>query len=226
MTFKRIGLLGGTFNPVHFGHLQLAYAAMAECSLDQVIFIPSVQPPHKDEASIASFADRIAMLLIAGGNEKWFSCSTIEGKLPTPSYTIDTLRAISRSFPVEVELFFIIGSDAFLDLLSWKSYKEILRCVALIVAERQGYQADRLVEFLGTLKYSDKGSFWQGKDGCREIILLQTMPDAYSSTAIRSKISKGISPDNEIPKGVIEYIKKHALYQSNKTENQYCTCKD
>lgn len=222
----RIGLLGGTFNPVHLGHLQLADAAMAECSLDQVVFIPSGQPPHKDEAAIASFADRIAMLQIAGKNEKRFSCSAIEGELPTPSYTIDTLRAIGSRFPAATDFFFIIGADAFLDLLSWKSYEEILRCVALIVAERQGYGGDRLIKFLKKLKYADHGSFWQGKDGCREIVLLQTIPGDYSSTAIRAKIRKGIFPEKENPSGVIEYIKEHALYQSRKAENHRIACMD
>ncbi len=221
---RKIGLLGGTFNPVHYGHLQLADAAMAECSLDQVVFIPSSQPPHKDEAAIASFADRMSMLQIAGRNKKRFSCTAIERELPTPSYTIDTLRAIRGRFPAATDFFFIIGADAFLDLLSWKSYEEILRCVTIIIAVRQGYCVKLLIEFLKRLKYADKGNFWQGKEGCREIIMLRTIPDAYSSTAIRAKIGKGIFPEKEIPGGVIEYIKEHNLYQSNKAENQHRTC--
>ncbi len=223
---RRIGLLGGTFNPVHYGHLQLADAAMAECNLDQVIFIPSAQPPHKDEAAIASFADRIAMLQIAGKNEKRFSCTAIERELPTPSYTIDTLREIGGRFPATADYFFIIGADAFLDLLSWKSYEEILRCVVLIVAGRQGYHDDRLIKFLTKLKYADQGKFWQGKDGCREIVVLRTILGNYSSTAIRAKIHKGIFPEKEIPRGVIEYIKKHALYQSSKAVIRNCVCMD
>jgi len=226
VTTRRIGLLGGTFNPVHFGHLQLANAAMAECSLDQIIFIPSGHPPHKDGASIVSFSHRVAMLQIAGGNNKRFSCTTIEGKLPPPSYTIDTLRAIGQTFPPEVDLFFIIGGDAFLDLLSWRSYEEILRRVTLIVAKRKDYNVERFSEFLGKLHYVEHGSSWQGKDGCREIILLQTYPGDYSSTDIRAKVGKGIISQEEIPVGVIEYIKKHALYQPNKVKTESCICMD
>ncbi len=111
---KRIGLLGGTFNPVHFGHLQLADAAMAECALDQVVFIPACQPPHKNEASITSFSHRIAMLQIVGANNKHLSCTAIERELPTPSYTIDTLRAIGEGFPVGVNFFFHHRSRCFL----------------------------------------------------------------------------------------------------------------
>lgn len=226
MTVKRIGLLGGTFNPVHFGHLQLAEVAMAECNLDQVVFIPSSQPPHKDGASIVSFAHRIAMLQNACRNDQRFSCTPIEGELPTPSYTIDTLRAIDGRFPANVLFFFIIGADAFLDILSWKAYEEILQRVTLVVVKRRGYCPDDITKFLDTLKYSDHGSFWQGRDGRREIFLLRAMPAAYSSTAIREKIRKGIFPAEEIPGEVIEYIKEHTLYQSNTAEDQLCACMD
>ncbi len=224
MTMQRIGLLGGTFNPVHYGHLQLADAAMAECSLDQVVFIPSGQPPHKDRTTLAPFADRIAMLQIAGGLEKRFSCTAIERELPTPSYTIDTLRAIGGRFPTKTDFFFIIGADAFLDLLSWKSYTEVLRCVEIIVAVRQGYHTDKIIEFLRKLEYSDQGNFWQGKDGCKQISILETIPGDYSSTTIRAKICKGIFPEKEIPSGVIEYIKKHSLYQLSNVENHNSAC--
>jgi nicotinate-nucleotide adenylyltransferase len=215
MTIERIGLLGGTFNPIHCGHLQLADAAMAECSLDKVIFIPSAQPPHKDEASIAPFADRVSMLRIACRTDKRFNCTTIEEDLPVPSYTIDTLRSIGNSLPEESDFFFVIGVDAFLELLTWKSYMEILRRVSLIVAQRRGYQADQLIEFLKKLEYTNHSGFWQGKDGFREIILLHTMLGNYSSTAIRAKIRNGVFPSKDLPFGVIEYIKEHNLYQSN-----------
>jgi nicotinate-nucleotide adenylyltransferase len=223
---KRIGFLGGTFNPVHFGHLQLADAAIAECKLDQVVFIPSRQPPHKDEASITSFSHRLAMLQIVGAKNKRLSCTAIERELPTPSYTIDTLRAIDDRFPVGVNIFFIIGADAFLDLLSWKSYEDILHRVSLIVAGRKGYDADRLSEFLRNLQYANYGRVWRGKDGFQEIILLQTIPEGYSSTAIREQISKGVFPKEAIPGGVIEYIKEHALYQPSKAETRSCASVD
>lgn len=222
MTEKRIGLLGGTFNPVHFGHLQLAYAAMEECSLEHVIFIPSNQPPHKDEASITSFAHRLAMLQIVGAMDKRLSCTAIERELATPSYTIDTLRAMGNSFPLDVDFHFILGADAFLDLLSWKAYEEILQRVTLIVAQRKGFHADQLREFLRSLQYSDHGRSWTRTGEWREIILLQTIPDGYSSTKIRDRINKGVFPTEEIPCGVIEYIKEHALFQPSKAEIASC----
>lgn len=225
---KRIGLLGGTFNPVHFGHLQLAEAAMTECNLDQVVFIPSGQPPHKDESVIASFADRIAMLQLAGANDEGFSCMAIEEELPVPSYTIDTLRALGTRFPASTMFFFIIGADAFLDLLSWKAYEDILRSVTLIVAERRGCHADQLHEFLKKLQYVDRGNnVWQGKDtSYRDIILLHAILGDYSSTAIRAKISKGVLPDKKTPDRVVAYIKKYALYQSTHAIGERCACRD
>jgi nicotinate-nucleotide adenylyltransferase len=209
-----IGLLGGTFNPVHFGHLYLADAAMAECSLDKVVFIPSSQPPHKNEASIVSFAHRIAMLQIAVKKTKRLTYTAIEAELPTPSYTIDTLRAIRSRYPPDACFFFIIGADAFLDLLTWKAYDQILRCVTLIVAERKGYHSDKIHDFLRNLQYADHGGSWQGKDGAGKVVILHTMPGEYSSTAIRAMIGRGIFPEKQMPDEVIEYIKKHALYQT------------
>ncbi len=225
---QRIGLLGGTFNPVHFGHLQLAKAAMAECNLDQIVFIPSGQPPHKDEAALASFADRIAMLQLACANDKGFSCTAIEEELPVPSYTIDTLRAIGKRFPASAMFFFIIGADAFLDLLSWKAYEDILRCVTLIVAERKGCHAGQIEEFLKKLHYVDRGNnVWQGKDtSYRDIILLHAILGNYSSTAIRAKISKGVFPEKETPGRVVAYIKKYALYQSIHAITERCVSMD
>ncbi|MDK9707784.1 MAG: nicotinate (nicotinamide) nucleotide adenylyltransferase [Desulforhopalus sp.] len=213
MSRKRIGLLGGTFNPVHFGHLHLAEAAMRECNLDQVVFIPSALPPHKDETSIASFADRVAMLQKAGANENRFTCTTIEGQLPTPSYTIDTLRALEGTFPKDALIFFIIGIDAFLDLLTWKSYEEILRRVALVVAQRKGYSIEELYTFLMMLNYVDQGHCWQGRNGKNTVYLLNALPGDYSSTAIRGKLQKGVFSDQDVPGEVIEYIKQHNLYQ-------------
>ena len=224
MTRRKIGLLGGTFNPVHLGHLQLAEAAIAECGLDQVLFIPAGWPPHKDETEIASFAHRVAMLRIACGQDTRFSCSAIEGELPTPSYTIDTLRAIAGKYSGGTGFFFIIGSDAFLEILSWKSYCEVLRCVTFIIAERQGHSFDRLHGFLRELDYVDNGISWKRKDGYKDIILLDTRPGDFSATALRREISKGMLPGKYVPDQVLLYIKNHNLYQSGKTITHYCPC--
>ncbi len=214
MTSVRIGLLGGTFDPVHFGHLRLADVAMTECSLEQVLFIPAAQPPHKDETTLSPFADRVAMLEIAGRRSDRFGCTTIEGELPTPSYTFETLRKINGSLPPGADIFFIIGADAFLDLLSWRSYENILQLVNLVVARRKGYSHRQLLDFLRLLDYTENGGYWRKKDGDKKIILLRTVPGDFSSTWIRNEIRQGKFPAGNLPDEVIEYIKKHHLYQA------------
>lgn len=220
MTISKIGLLGGTFDPVHFGHLQLAEAALRECSLDQVFFVPAASPPHKDETTVTSFAHRVAMLEIVSAKSSYFACSAIEGQLPTPSYTFDTLHALGDFFPEDADLFFIIGVDAFLDIKTWKSYREILRLVNIVIAQRNGFRKAQLVDFLKTIGYAGQDKCWQGDDGQKKIFLLEAQPGNFSSTLIRKKIKEGILPEGDIPERVIEYIYKHQLYQEDATKRE------
>lgn len=214
MTIVRIGLLGGTFDPVHFGHLRLAEVAMAECGLERVLFIPAAQPPHKDETRLSPFADRVAMLEIASRSYDRFSCTPIEGELPTPSYTFETLRRINSSLPPAADLFFIIGADAFLDLLTWRSYENILQLVNLVVASRKGYSARQLLDFLRILDYTEDDGCWRNRAGDRKIILLHAVPGEFSSTWIRNELRQGRIPAGTLPDGVIAYIRRHHLYQA------------
>lgn len=220
MTTVRIGLLGGTFDPVHFGHLRLADVAMAECHLEQVLFIPAAQPPHKDETTLSPFAHRVAMLEIAGRLSDRFACTTIERELPTPSYTFETLQRIKGSLPPGADVFFIIGADAFLDLLSWRSYEQILQLVNLVVARRKGYSSRQLLDFLRLLDYTEDGDHWRTKAGDKKIILLRSVPGDFSSTRIRNEIRQGKLPAGNLPEGVIKYIKQHHLYQAKVATTQ------
>ncbi|EKD33804.1 MAG: hypothetical protein ACD_75C02590G0014 [uncultured bacterium] len=220
MTIFKIGLLGGTFDPVHFGHLQLAEVALRECSLNKVFFVPAASPPHKDETTVTSFAHRVAMLEIVSATSSHFACSAIEGQLPTPSYTFDTLRALGDFFLEDTDLFFIIGVDAFLDIKTWKSYREILRLVNIVIAQRNGFRKAQLVDFLQALGYTQQTNCWQGDDGRKKIFLLAAQPGNFSSTLIRKKIKEGILPAGDIPEGVIEYIYKHQLYQVDATKRE------
>lgn len=215
MTIFKIGVLGGTFDPVHFGHLQMAEAAFKECSLDKVFFIPSASPPHKDETTVTSFTHRLAMLEIVSRESVHFECSAIEGHLPFPSYTIDTLRALEDLFLEETDLFFIIGEDAFLDFKSWKSYEEILGMVNIAIARRDGYRKTQLIDFLKMIGYTRQNNCWRRQGRGKKIFLLHTIPGNFSSTLIRKKMKEGILPEGDIPEGVLEYIIKHQLYRSD-----------
>jgi nicotinate-nucleotide adenylyltransferase len=219
---QAICLLGGTFNPIHFGHLQLAMAAMSECCLERVVFLPAALPPHKSSAPLAAFGDRLAMVRLAIEGESRFSCSDIEQNLPAPSYTIETLRAVEEAVGHGVNLFFLIGSDAVMDLLSWHLYDEILRRVSLIVVRRRDESGARVDGFLCQLGYNKVGAIWSRPGGYREILVLQRVPDNYSSTAIREKIAAGIEPHGEVPPTVLTYIQRHGLYRATiRSDNQF-----
>lgn len=215
MSRHALGLLGGTFNPIHFGHLQVAMAAMSECCLARVVFLPAALPPHKSSAPLAAFCDRLTMVRLAIKGESRFSCSDIEQNLPAPSYTIETLRAVEETAGNGAQLFFLIGSDAVMDLLSWHLYDEILRRISLIIVRRRDESGARVDGFLRQLGYRQVGTTWSRPGGYRDILVLQRIPDNYSSTAIREKIAAGIEPHGEVPPAVLAYIKEHGLYRVN-----------
>ena len=136
----RIGLLGGSFNPVHNAHLRIAGEAQAACGLDRVIFIPAADPPHKPVAGGVSFEHRAKMVGMAIAGRPDFEMSTVEAEREGKSYSIDTIRTFRERFP-EDELFFIIGGDSFLEIGTWHRYDDILRSCTLIVVERPGCPA-------------------------------------------------------------------------------------
>lgn len=223
MTIKKIGLLGGTFDPVHFGHLQLAAAAKKECGLDKVVFIPSAEPPHKNCSSISSFKDRLAMLVLAGADKDGYECSTIEEELPKPSYTIDTLRALRKQYQADCRLYFMIGADAFLDILTWKSYGEILTSVNIILSKREGYRAAELYILFAKLGYTKSANSWRGKDEKKNIFILDKTPVNQSSSTIRARIAKNESVQRLLPESVLAYIQKNGLYLPENSGSSSCS---
>ncbi len=226
MTSRKIGLLGGTFDPVHYGHLQLAESALEEFRLDKVIFIPSAQPPHKKETSLTLFSHRLAMLSLAKQGLESFECDAIEGTLAKPSYTIDTLRALRRHFKTDCQLYFIIGADAFLDILTWKSYLEVLQTVHILLSGRKGYNWTNVANLLRKLHYKEHRNSWVGDNTKKEIFLLNKTPEEYSSSVVRNMIKNGESVHRLIPQAVLEYIQKNKLYQSENVEELTCNQED
>ncbi len=146
----RIGILGGTFNPVHIGHLILAEEAREKLGLDKVIFVPAALPPHKDNLNIALAADRLKMLRLAVASNKYFTVSDIEIKRQGRSYTIDTLKVFQAKYPRD-ELYFIIGSDLLKYLGEWKDLKQILSMVKFVAATRPGYPLEDMPPYIHTL---------------------------------------------------------------------------
>jgi nicotinate-nucleotide adenylyltransferase len=222
VTSSKIGLLGGTFDPVHYGHLQLAESALKECRLDKIVFIPSAQPPHKNGALITSFRHRLAMLALAITGINGFECNAIEDTLPKPSYTIDTLRELRKYYESDCQLYFLIGADAFLDILTWKSPQQILHSVNIILSQRKGYKSAQLSDLLKKLGYKASDLSWYGEDGKKDIYILEKTPEDHSSSDIRTMIRKGEPVQRFLPKSVIEYIEKNKLYKSEKAGETSC----
>lgn len=187
----KIGILGGTFNPVHIGHLILAEEAREKLGLDKIIFIPTALPPHKDNAGIAPAADRLKMLKAAVKGNKFFAVSDIEIKRHGRSYTIDTLTELKNKFTRD-ELYFIIGSDLLKYLNEWKDLSAIIKMVKFIAATRPGYPLQQLPPYIQTL-------------AIRAVDV--------SGFEVRRCIQEDKSFRYLVPDKVFEYINKRKLYK-------------
>lgn len=188
----KIGILGGTFNPVHVGHLILAEEIREKLELDKVIFVPTFVPPHKREnKDIAKAQDRIRMVKLAIKGNKHFAVSDIEIKRKGPSYTIDTLKVFKKKYSRD-KLFFISGSDLFKYLAEWKDMAQIMKLVQFVVATRPGYSLD---DIPSSIKRVD----------IRAIDV--------SGFEVRDCIKKNKSFRYLVPEQVFLYIKERKLYK-------------
>ncbi len=198
----RLGLLGGTFDPVHRGHLALARAARDELGLDEVLFLPAGQPWRKAGRMIASNEHRLAMLRRALEDEPAFQVSRLELERPGPSYTADTLEAIRDDRP-EDELFFLLGEDALMDLPNWARPQRILELARLAVARRVDTSPEALEE-------AERRSPGLGE----RVIWLKMPAVAVSATEIRERMREGQPISDLVPATVEEYIRKQGLYRA------------
>ena len=191
----KIGIFGGTFNPVHIGHLITAESVRELYSLDRVVFIPAKMPVHKElEDSIAA-EDRFQMVKLAVEDNPCFDVSSVEINRASPSYTILTLHELKEEFP-DSELFLIIGADSYNSIHTWKDYREILDTVTLIVMKRNRDEIRN--------EYADRG----------EILIADNPEIEISSTDIRRRIRNNMTVKYILPQKVIEYINSRGLYKS------------
>ena len=209
----KTGLLGGTFNPIHKGHLILAENAKKCCKLDEVIFIPAASPPHKKKCSVAPFADRVGMVKLATGDYPYIRVSTVEKKLPPPSYTIDMFPILQEKEKPGKSYYFIVGADAFLDIPTWKGYEDLLAQLHFIVIERPGFNNNKVREWLLQHDYYKTHTYWINRKSRKKVwSLVCEMPD-ISSSQIRRRIGRGEDiADLVLPK-IKEYIEKNRLYK-------------
>lgn len=211
----RIGLLGGSFNPIHNAHLRIAMEAQAACLLDRVIFIPAADPPHKALAGGVSFEHRSKMVSLAIAGRPDYKMSNIEEERGGKSYSIDTIRAFREQFP-EDELFFIIGADSFLEIGTWHRYDEIFPLCNLVVVERPGCPVTKPLEALpdavrGMFSYNSKAGSLKHGSG-RSIFFITGSPLELSSTEIRrlASVEEDLTP--YVPSDVAAYISNQRIY--------------
>lgn len=209
---QKTGILGGTFDPVHHGHLALATAAGKLCKLDEIVLLPAAVPPHKQHKSITEFSHRVAMLNCAAKGNPFLQVSLLEKKLPSPSFTIDTLRYMEMHSVAGSEFFFIIGADAFLDILSWRLYRDVLNISNFIVFLREGYGSKALYSLLHAMGYQEKKSVWRNRNSGKAIYTSLVSLPPVSSSMVRHVVKTGKSLEGLIPKGVATYIDKQGLY--------------
>ncbi len=201
----RVGIMGGTFDPVHFGHLVTAEEARLRFGLDEVVFVPCGTPPLDKHYPVTAAEDRYAMVLLATSTNPDFTVSRVELEREGPSYTVDTVHYFKQRFGPGTELFFITGADAVLDILSWHRNSELIEECRFIAATRPGYDLSRLEERLGP-RYA------------AHISVLQVPGIEISSTEIRQRIRNGKPVRYLTPDLVWRYIDKLGLYRDDRTK--------
>ena len=215
---KRVGVLGGTFNPIHYGHLRCAEEVRERFGLDRVFFVPAAIPPHKNDPFMPSAAKRLKMVELALEGNPQFRSSRVEIDRAGRSYSVDTLKYFRKRFPEPDSVHFIVGMDAFLDFRSWKSYREIPSLCSLVVATRPGYSSS---SSLAKIPVEIRDEFWYDRKNrmCvhasgNTLRFFRITGMEISASAIREKVSRGESIRYLTADAVIDYIEKQSLYRT------------
>jgi nicotinate-nucleotide adenylyltransferase len=198
----RIGVLGGTFNPPHLGHLVCAQEAFLQLRLERVILIPARIPPHKPVDDEPGVEHRLEMCRVARGEESWLEVSGIETERPGPSYTVDTLELLHATTS-DTEVFLIVGADIALGLPKWREPERVLSLARVAVAERPGTERRAVEAVLAEINGGDRARFFD-------------MPEiGISSTMLRDRVRAGVPTRYLMPEAVRDYIDRHNLYRGS-----------
>ncbi|HBG47274.1 MAG TPA: nicotinate-nicotinamide nucleotide adenylyltransferase [Deltaproteobacteria bacterium] len=212
----RIAVLGGTFNPIHFGHLRIAEEAREACLFDKVVFIPACVTPHKPEEALTPPELRFEMVKAAIEGNPAFELSDIEIRRGGRSFTIDTVRELTRQRP-SAKVSLIIGNDSFNEITTWCEYEELLKLASFVVVQRPHYPAKKPgealpVEVARKFWYDSQTGSYVNSDGNSITYLNTTMLD-ISSSDIRCKVQKGLSIRYLLPDVAARLIESHGLYK-------------
>jgi nicotinate-nucleotide adenylyltransferase len=215
--FGRLGLLGGTLDPVHFGHLDAAEAARQALGLDEVWLVPSYDPPHRPADPVASQFHRFAMAALAAAERDGYRASDIELRRTGPSYTIDTLRELHTRGWTASQLFFIIGADAFADVTAWHAYPDVLEAANFVVIARAGTPAAEVAARGPELsaRVATAGLGAATEPGTR-IVAVEARTRDVSSSLIRQRLRHHESITDLVPSSVERHIMAYGLYGSGK----------
>ena len=212
----KIGLLGGTFNPIHLAHLRIAEEARDACGLDRIVFIPAATPPHKSTAGEVPFQDRYAMTELATKDNPTFAASDLENRRTGKSYSVDSLAILQRENP-GAQFYFIIGMDSFLEIHTWKDYRRLFTLSHFVVIPRPGFTLSAPPEELLPVAvrrefcYDENLGKFVHNSGNLLIFLKETFLD-ISSTRIRQMVKEKRSIKYLVTPAVEDFIRRHGLY--------------
>ena len=217
-----IALFGGTFDPIHIGHLRAAKVAARRFRLDEVLFIPTGNPPHKVRNRLTPFPDRFAMVALACARERRFVPTLLEAPKPDgqPHYSITTVRAVKATLQANDQFYFLLGVDAFLDLRHWKDYRQLLDLVDFIVVSRPGFESNAIWKVL------PRELVAPGRAHARSdtvplhkstLFVLRGVKETVASREIREAVRAGRPVTGLVPPLVEEYILKEGLYRLAKS---------
>lgn len=201
--FNKIGIFGGTFNPIHCGHLIIAETVREKLSLDKVIFIPSGQPPHKPDNEVIDPEYRYEMVSRAVASNRFFEASVIEIKRVGYTYTIHTLQALREEYGLETEMFFIVGADVIPELTTWKDFRNVFKLCEFAAVLRPGHDKKVFVAEIEQLK----------REYNIKVHMIKAPLIDISSSSIREKCRSGKSIKYLVTEGTEEYIDKEHLYR-------------
>ncbi len=197
----RVGVFGGTFDPIHLGHLAVARSIQSTLSLDKVIFVPAGQPWLKADTPVSPAKDRVEMVRLAIARRRVFEISEVEANRPGPSYSVDTMEGLQRQLGSDAVLFFLLGSDALMDIAKWKEPRRLIQICQLVAFARPGIGLPTMAALEAAVP------------GVSQRVIFVEVPQVnIRATDIRSRIAEGRSISRLVPRAVERYILEHGLY--------------